>query len=361
MKKSERREALAPVQDLIARRAGTPVGNEGDRKREAALRAAIGHFARSTAGENFQSLEVTVLLADLRGFTAISAAHPVGTVLEMLNRYLVRMSEVIARNQGTIDKFMGDSIMVLFGAHPDDVRHALACAVEMQAAMVSLNEYQRQLGLPELYMGIGINTGTVMAGLLGSDLYSAYTVIGDEVNLASRIESFSLRGQVLISQGTFERSGGFVVAGEPMDVLVKGKPTPVAMREVMAIPSLNIEVPRQEIRRSPRVEVKMPSTYQLIENKIIMPEARQGTIFDISYQGILAELDEKLAPYSDIKLNLELSLIGRKATDVYAKVMHNFDRDGRSLSGIEFTSVSVQSETDIRQFVQLLLQGSEVR
>jgi adenylate cyclase len=147
---------------------------------------------------SFLSREVTILLADLRGFTTVAAKHPPDVVLDMLNRYLVRMSGIIYGNGGSIDKFMGDAIMVLFGApitHADDVHHAVACAVQMQIAMEELNQDHRERSLPELFMGIGINTGTVLAGLLGSEAYSEYTVIGDEVNLASRIEAFSLRGQ----------------------------------------------------------------------------------------------------------------------------------------------------------------------
>ena len=315
-------------------------------------------------GEDFVSCDVTILLTDLRGFTSVAAAYPAGIVLEMLNRYLLTMTDVIVRTRGRIDKFMGDSIMVVFGAptsHPDDVQQAVTCAVEMQNAMIALNAYQREHALPELFMGIGVNTGTVMAGSLGSDVYSQYTVIGDEVNLASRIESFSLRGQVLISEATSARCADFVVTAPPMEVLVKGKPTPVSLREVVAIPSLGLAVPRQEIRRSPRVDVQIPFTFHVVTNKIVLPGAGRGTIFDIGYHGILAELDTDLPPFSDIKLDLDLSLIGSKATDVYAKTLKTIERGGRRLTGIEFTSVSVRSEIDIKHFVQLLMQGSESR
>lgn len=307
---------------------------------------------------------MTVLLTDLRGFTPVAAAHPAGVVLEMLNRYLLTMTDVIVEARGRIDKFMGDSIMVVFGAptsHPDDAQQAVTCAVQMQNAMVGFNAHQREHDLPELFMGIGINTGQVMAGSLGSEVYSQYTVIGDEVNLASRIESFSLRGQVLISEATFTRCAGFVVTAPPMDVLVKGRPTPVTLREVTGIPSLGLEVPRQEIRRSPRVDVQIPFTYHVVANKIVLPEAGRGTIFDIGYHGILADLEGDLPTFSDIKLDLDLSLIGSKATDVYAKTLKTVDRGGRRLTGIEFTSVSVRSEIDIKHFVQLLMQGSETR
>jgi adenylate cyclase len=320
--------------------------------------------AATADGGNFLSREVTIVLADLRGFTAISENFPPTAVLELLNRYLGRMSEIIFRHEGAIDKFMGDSIMVLFGApnaHDDDVQRALACAVEMQRAMEDINHDNKQRGVPELYMGIGINTGTVMAGLLGSELYSEYTVIGDEVNLASRIEAFSLRGQILISRNTYERCRDFVQTAEPMDVHVKGKAEPVSLREVLAIPSLGLEVPRQEIRRSPRIEVRIPFTFQLVKSKIVVPQVHQGTILDISYHGVLAEVSEEIEPLSEIKLGLDLSLVGYRATDIYAKVLKCRQHEARYLAAVEFTSVSVQSNMNIQQFIHLLIQGSDIK
>ena len=320
--------------------------------------------AATAPGENFVSREVTILLADLRGFTSISESYAAAVVLALLNRYLGRMSEIIFRHGGTIDKFMGDSIMVLFGApatHEDDVRRAVACAVDMQIAMKEINQDNKRQGMPELYMGIGINTGTVMAGLLGSELYSEYTVIGDEVNLASRIEAFSLRGQVLISQNTYERCPDFATTGEPMDVHVKGKAQPVSLREVLAIPTLGTEVPRQEIRRSPRIEVKIPFSYQTVKSKIVVPQIHEGTIRDISYHGVLAEVGQDLEPYTEIKLALDLSLVGYKASDIYAKVLKTRAQGTRYLSAIEFTSVSVQSNLNIQQFIHLLIQGSDIK
>ena len=320
--------------------------------------------AATATADNFLSREVTIVLADLRGFTAISESFPPTAVLELLNRYLGRMSEIIFRHEGAIDKFMGDSIMVLFGApnaHDDDVQRALACAVEMQLAMEEINDDNKRRGMPELFMGIGINTGTVMAGLLGSELYSEYTVIGDEVNLASRIEAFSLRGQILISRNTYERCRGFVQTAEPMDVHVKGKAEPVSLREVLAIPSLGLEVPRQEIRRSPRIEVRIPFTYQLVKSKIVVPQVHQGTILDISYHGVLAEVSEDIEALLEIKLGLDLSLVGYKATDIYAKVLKCRQQDARYLAAVEFTSVSVQSNMNIQQFIHLLIQGSDIK
>jgi len=358
-------EAFRSIQSLIAAATGTSLQGEVAHRLQDLLATLAGPVSVPRFSENFLSRDVTILLADLRGFTTVAATHPVGVVLEMLNRFLARMSEIIYRNHGTIDKFMGDAIMVLFGApvtDPDDVKHAMTCAVQMQIAMEELNRYHGEQGLPELFMGVGINTGTVMAGLLGSAVYSEYTVIGDEVNLASRIEAFSLRGQVLIGENTYLRCREYIEAGEPVSVLVKGKPEPVLLREVTGVPSLGLRVPRLEIRRSPRVEVTLPFSYRLVENKIVLPQIHQGRTRDMSYHGLLAELAEPLPSMTNIRLELDLSLLGRGTTDdLYAKVLNTFMQDGRHLCGIEFTSAGEETAGDIRRFVQLLLQGSSMK
>lgn len=351
---------LKNIQSLIERETGAPLDNLGRQRLESLLNDAVRNTVGLDGEDKFLPREVTVLLTDLRGFTSISETHPAPVLLDMLNRYLVRMSEIAISHGGTIDKFMGDAIMVLFGApfsHADDVTRAVTCAVDMQLALYEINKHHRTIGMPELNMGIGINTGNVMAGLLGSDLYSEYTVIGDEVNLASRIEAYSLRGQVLISESTHARVRDYVTASEPMEVYVKGKKDPVNLYEVLAIPSLGKEVPRQEIRKSPRVETRIPFTFYTIENKIVSPAPCSGTILDISYNGVLASFATDVPAQTDIKLDLNLHLAGTMATDVYARVLRTWERDGQRLASIEFTSVSVQSNINIRHFVQLLIQG----
>jgi adenylate cyclase len=293
VKSNKAQQALQRIREVTARDTGRSLSEAGMAEIEAVLKGLNGQ-GQAYASQEFLNREVTILLADLRGFTAIAASHPAGIVIQLLNPCLIKMSEIIFRHGGTIDKFMGDSIMVLFGAPvsgEDDVKRALACAVEMQMTMSTLNLAHKDQGMPELFMGIGINTGDVLAGTLGSERYSEYTVIGDEVNLASRIEAFSLRGQVLISQSTYERCKDFVETNAPMEIHVKGKPQPVSLREVVAIPSLALKVPRQEIRRSHRIEVKLPFRYHRIEHKIILPETRSGLIRDIGYQES-AEVDE---------------------------------------------------------------------
>ena len=149
----------------------------------------------------------------------------------------------------------------------------------------------------------------------------------------------------------------YVTATEPMDVYVEGKKDPVNLYEVLGIPSLNKQVPRQEIRKSPRVETNIPFKFQMLDGKSVAPEKYGGTILDISYNGVLAALDIDVPGQTDIKLDLNLSMAGTAATDVYARVLRMIERDGRRLASIEFTSVSVQSNVNIRHFVQLLIQG----
>lgn len=353
-------EALRQIQEIVTDEFVRPISPQARARIEKVLQSAFGQMAGASPREAGLTREVTILLADLRGFTAVSAAHPASTVLDLLNRCFVTMSEIIFRHHGTIDKFMGDSILVLFEeGRGEAVRNAVGCAVDMQCAMEAFNAVNRAQGLPDLYFGIGINTGRVMSALLGSDLYSEYTVIGDEVNLASRIESFSLRGQVLISESTWQKCAGFVEAGEPMDVFVKGRSKLVVLREVLAIPSLSRVVPRQEIRRSPRVQVRLPFNYRMVVNDVIVPEARMGMILDIGYHGVLAEIALAPSAFSEIVLELDLPLVGQKVRELGGKVVKVIQREDSARIGVEFSSMTPEQRAAIQLFVQLLIQGTE--
>jgi adenylate cyclase len=358
-------EALRQIQEIIAQETGNALASGGKARVEQVLTSALGQLAGAARRENILAHEVTILLADLRGFTFISATYPAAAVLEILNRCFVRMSEIIFRHHGAIDKFMGDSILVVFEsgaiAGENGARRAVSCAVDMQIAMDELNETHRAESFPEMYFGIGINTGRVTSALLGSDLYSEYTVIGDEVNLVSRIESFSLRGQVLISQSTFERCGGVVNTGDPMDVFVKGKSKVVALREVLGIPSLAKVVPRQEARRSPRVDVILPIYYRMVVNQAVVPETHEGRILDIGYHGVLAEIDRPISQFSEINLAFDLPLVGKPVRDLYGKVVKSTTDGGKTRVGVEFSSISAENKANIQLFVQWLIQGTESR
>jgi adenylate cyclase len=357
MRESTERAALRRIQDIVSDAIGQPLPAAAEKQLLNVLSGLAGTATHAPVVENFTQRNVTILVADLRGFTALSGSHPAGVVLQMLNQCFVSMSENIVRHQGTIDKFTGDSIMAIF-FDADHVRRALVCAVDMQIAMQALNAGNKHLGLPELHMGIGVNTGSVMAGLVGDQLYSAYALIGEDVSLTSRIEAFSLRGQVLMSEATYRQAGGFAQTGEAMEVYVKGKSERMTMRELLGIPSLDRAVPRQEIRRSPRIPVKLPLSYQVVRNKIVMPQRRQATVVDIGYHGICARTDESLALFSEVKLEFDLPLVMHHLSELYARVVARPGGDG-PLAGLEFTSLSPESNRKLQLFVQMLLQGHE--
>jgi adenylate cyclase len=180
--------------------------------------------------------ETTILFADIRGFTSISESFEPQIVVEALNEYFERMVEIVFRYEGTLDKFIGDEMMVLFGApvaHDDDPIRAVRAALEMQKAMAGLNEQHVAHGLPPFQIGIGINTGEVVAGYIGSSQAMEYTVIGDPVNTGSRLCSIAEPSQILISEGTLEKLGGRFEIKELPEALVKGKAKPVRTFEVV--------------------------------------------------------------------------------------------------------------------------------
>jgi len=178
---------------------------------------------------------VSIMFADIRGFTSLSETLPPDRVVEILNEYFTRVTEVIFDNGGTLDKYMGDGLMALFGApfsKGHDAINAVKAALDIQSLMMELNRDATARHWPELRVGIGVNTGLVTAGNIGSPKRLDYTVIGDAVNVSSRLCSKAAAGQVLISESTTEEvQGKFdLVALEPMQM--KGKSQPMRVFHV---------------------------------------------------------------------------------------------------------------------------------
>jgi adenylate cyclase len=182
--------------------------------------------------------EVTILRCNLRGFSALQEGYSPEVIVKVLNNYLGAMVEVIARHQGTIDEFMGDAVLVVFGApvqRADDARRAVACAVEMQRALGSVNDWHLLEDLPELHMGIAVNTGPVVVGNIGSDKRAKYGVIGNHVNLTTRIESYALGGEVLISESTLRSAGPDTEVGRHHLLRSKGFRQQIPVHELKGI------------------------------------------------------------------------------------------------------------------------------
>jgi len=181
------------------------------------------------------SQEVTVMFVDIRGFTAMSENMEASRVVEILNEYFTRVTDVIFDHGGTLDKYMGDAVLALFGApisKRNDAANAVNSAIQIQRLLVELNRDAAARQWPELRVGIGINTGSVIAGNIGSPRRLDYTVVGDAVNTASRLMSNAEGGQILISKSTASAIGeGFDQTRLPA-LKVKGRSEPVQVFSV---------------------------------------------------------------------------------------------------------------------------------
>lgn len=183
--------------------------------------------------------EMSVLFADIRGFTTFTERGRPEDVVAQLNEYFSRMVDVVFTHRGTIDKFVGDMVMALFGApvaDPDHADHAVRAALGMLEALAGLNATWAEAGKPPLEIGIGVNSGDMVAGIIGSDTVMSYTVIGDAVNLGSRLESLNKEygTRLIISEATRARLKGRYDMKPLGAVTVKGKSEPVNIYEVLA-------------------------------------------------------------------------------------------------------------------------------
>ena len=185
--------------------------------------------------------EMTVLFSDIRGFTTVTEKGDAEALVSQLNEYFSRMVEIVFRHKGTVDKFVGDMVMALYGAPVDDpehAEHAVATAVEMVRELAQLNRLWAARGLAPLDIGVGINSGDMIAGNIGSSAIMSYTVIGDNVNLGSRLESLNKEygSRIIISDASRARLTGHYDIRPLGDVVVKGKTRAVAIFEVI-VPS----------------------------------------------------------------------------------------------------------------------------
>jgi adenylate cyclase len=217
--------------------------------REAEARAAYSRFLPAHVVENLlhhpetlqlggANQQATILFADIRGFTRLSAVYDPAQVVAMLNEYFGAMSEIVFEHGGTLDKYIGDGLMALFGAPyagPDDPINAVAAAIAMQKRMSVMKEHFRAKGerWQELNIGIGINTGIVTVGYVGSARRLDYTAIGDPVNMASRLENHAPPGTIYMSRSTYEGLQGRFEC-RPLQIVVKGRDEPFDCYQVLA-------------------------------------------------------------------------------------------------------------------------------
>ncbi len=210
----------------------------------------MSHHPESVSMES-ESREMTVLFSDVRGFTTISEGLDPKELTELMNEFLTPLSRIIYKHHGTIDKYMGDCIMAFWGAplpNANHARDALLAAIEMLYTLESLQSHFKERGWPEIRVGVGINTGHVSVGNMGSEVRVAYTVMGDEVNLASRLEGITKQYGVSVIVGERTKNAVTDFIYRELDyVRVKGKDKPVAIFEPIALICETTQAIKEEI------------------------------------------------------------------------------------------------------------------
>jgi class 3 adenylate cyclase/CheY-like chemotaxis protein len=269
---------------------------------------------------------VTILMSDIRGFTSICERLQAEETLLVLNHYLEKMTDIIFKYQGTIDEIIGDAILVIFGApftKEDDACRAIACALEMQLAMTEVNQKNQPLGYPELSMGIGINTGEVIVGNIGSSRRAKYGVIGSNVNLTSRIESYTIGGQILISEQTRHSCHANLQINRQLKVMPKGLKTPITIYEIGGISGdTSIFLPKQENLSFQNLSQPLAIQFSVFDCKDSGGINYDGTIIAIANKTHLIESSYEPPPLSNLKIML-LSSSGDDSTnnnEIYGKV-----------------------------------------
>ena len=293
---------------------------------------------------------ITILTSDLRGFTALAESLSPEEVVKILNIYLGIMAEVISEYQGTIDEFMGDGILVLFGApmlREDDPQRAVACAIAMQLAMTRVNQEMQNLGRSDLYMGIGINTGEVVVGNIGSVKRTKYGVVGSQVNLTYRIESYTTAGQILISPATHQAvtcMQANLQIDESKQVTPKGVKEPITIYSVRGIKGkYQLTLPEKILDSLYNLPSSINLHFAILDGKDVSPTAIPATLIKLGHHSAEITSSRILADLTDIKINLVLesepTLAGE---DIYAKVLGQGEKDGNFR--IVFTALTPKIE-----------------
>jgi len=285
--------------------------------------------------------KVTIMMSDLRGFTALSERLEPEQVVKMLNGYFEVMVEVVHQYNGTINEIIGDSLLVIFGAPqemPDRAQRAIACAIAMQNAMAKVNEENRNKGLPELETGIGLHDTEVIVGNIGSSKRIKYSVVGSGVNMASRIESYTVGGQILISESVRKEAGKLLRIDGQREVLPKGAEVPLRIYEIGGIAGqYNMALEGRDANLL-TLRQRLPLWYTILEGKHIGKKGLKGLVVRLSKKSAEIAFDEPITLLTNLKMNLKDVYEELAVKDFYGKVMERIEENRNSYL-IRFTSV----------------------
>ena len=281
-------------------------------------------------------------MSDLRGFTAMVERMPPRAVIEVLNLYLETMVDVVGRYDGTIDEIIGDAILVIFGAPvacDDHAAKAVACALGMQLAMTDVNRRLAAKDDVQLEMGIGMHTGRVIVGNIGSLRRTKYAAVGATVNLAGRVESFTTGGQVLITDETRARVASPLRIDGQFQVEPKGAARSLTLFEIGGIGDpYMIWLPPRTTTLCPLAE-PLPVQFTVLEEKFVGRTVYDGLLTELS--DFETRLRSSLAPavLSNVRITVAPSAQGNPAGHIYGKVV-DVTRGSASLARVRFTSAT---------------------
>lgn len=284
--------------------------------------------------------EISILMSDLRGFTALSSTMSPEQIIRFLNRYLGKMVEIILDHRGIIDEIIGDGILAFFGAPETLENHpelAVACAIKMQSAMEEINAQNEADGLPHLEMGVAVNTGKVVVGNIGSEKRAKYGAVGAEVNFTGRVESFTVGGQVLISSSTYEKLSDKLIINNSMSVAMKGVPGQVLVYDVLGIKGT--EEASLQKRDDSLLPLESPLTARIfsMDQKILESIGKAATITDVSLKSVRLVSHAEILQWDDLRIMLKSE---SEDLEMYGKVISIQPIDGATAAIIRLTSVS---------------------
>ena len=337
-------------------RAAVERDREADRVRATITRYLSDKIARAVlsnpdAVQASEKREVSVLMSDIAGFSQLAARLDPERTVELLNVYLGAMTEVVDEYDGAIDEFIGDAVLVIFGAPLPMEGHAeraVACAVAMQAKMADVNAALAARDLPPLEMTVAVNSGEVVVGTIGSETRAKYGVVGSPVNLTARVQTLAAPGEVLITDMTHRDAGGEggpVRLRETRHVSLKGFSEPIAVHTVASVEGGGAVPEDEDDMRA--LEEPLPFGMAVLDGKEVSNDDHAGQIVALSKTGARARVEADVEPRSDVCLSLDLP--GGRSS-VYAKVLDVGDEggDGRELR-LRFSSVPPEAAEALGQ------------
>ncbi len=340
---------------VMARRLTRPIS---------ALTRGVAPLLESPEGLRFggEKRVVTILMSDLRGYTRFAEQGDPARVMEVLNGYLARMTDIVVEHGGTINEFIGDAIFAIFGApipHADHAERAAATALAMQRAMTEINDTHVARGLPRFEMGIGVNTGEAVVGNIGSEQRAKYAVVGSAVNVAARIEGSTVGGQVFLSAVTYEQLRDKAEVLPPVSVELKGLAAPLLLYELRGLGGRFAQrLPEATTEDEEQRDVALALTCWVIDGKAVSKESLAGEVVRIGRRGLAARLARPLAPLTNVRLRMTYPASGHESAEGHA----SGDLYGKVTAGGTPTLIRLTSvDTADQHAIEMLLHPGTAR